>query len=140
MPVRLADPAIQQFLSTKDVVILSTIQRDGAPLAMPMWFLADPTWLYMISVANTQKVHNVRRDPRVCVVAESGTRGIEIRGVTMQGSATFLERPEEYQPIVARLLRKYDPHLATLWRGTSMPPDRVLFRIVPEAVHSWGLE
>jgi nitroimidazol reductase NimA-like FMN-containing flavoprotein (pyridoxamine 5'-phosphate oxidase superfamily) len=140
MPVRLADPAIQQFLSTKDVVILSTLQKDGAPLAMPMWFLADPTYLYMISVANTQKVRNVRRDPRVCVVAESGTRGVEIRGVTMQGSVAFLEHPEEYQPIVALLLRKYDPHLAILWRGTRMPPDRVLFRIVPETVHSWGLE
>jgi PPOX class probable F420-dependent enzyme len=140
MPVHLADPAIQQFLSTKDVVILSTIQKDGAPLAMPMWFLADPTCLYMISVANTQKVRNMRRDPRVCVVAESGTRGAEIRGVTMQGRIEFLERPEAYQPIIARLLRKYDPHLVTLWRGTSMPPDRVMFRIVPEAVHIWGLE
>ena len=140
MPGRLADPAIQQFLSTKDVVILSTIQKDGAPLAMPMWFLADPTCLYMISVANTQKVRNVRRDPRVCVVAESGMRGVEIRGVTMQGRVEFLERPEAYQPIIARLLRKYDPHLVTLWRGTSMPPDRVMFCIVPEAVHSWGLE
>jgi PPOX class probable F420-dependent enzyme len=140
MPVRLADPAIQQFLSTKDVVILSTIQKDGAPLAMPMWFLADPTCLYMISVTNTQKVRNVRRDPRVCVVAESGARGAEIRGVTLQGRVAFLEHPEEYQPIVALLLRKYDPHLATLWRGTSMPPDRVMLRIVPEAVHSWGLE
>ena len=140
MPVHLADPAIQQFLSTKDVVILSTIQKDGAPLAMPMWFLADPTCLYMISVANTQKVRNVRRDPRVCVVAESGTRGAEIRGITMQGRIEFLERHEEYQPIVALLLRKYDPHLVTLWRGASMPPDRVMFRIVPEAVHIWGLE
>ena len=140
MPVRLADPVIQQFLRTKDVVILSTIQKDGAPLAMPMWFLADSVCLYMISVANTQKVRNMCRDSRVCVVAESGTRGAEIRGVTIQGRSAFLERPEEYQPVVAQLLQKYDPHLATLWRRTSMPPDRVMVRIVPEAVHSWGLE
>ncbi len=139
MPVSLADPAIQQFLSNKDVVSLSTLQKDGAPLAMPMWFLADPTCLYMISVANTQKVRNMRRDPRVCVVAESGTPGAEIRGVTIQGHVEFLEHPAKYQPIIARQLRKYDPHLATLWRGTTMPPDRVVLRIVPEAVHSWGL-
>lgn len=140
MSVSLTDPAIQQFLSNKDVVILSTLQKDGAPLAMPMWFLVDPTCLYMLSVANTQKVRNMRRDPRVCVVAESGTRGAEIRGVTIQGRVEFLEHPAEYQPIVARQLRKYDPHLATLWGGTTMPPDRVVWRIVPEAVHSWGLE
>ncbi len=140
MAVSLADPAIQQFFSDKDVVILTTLQKNGAPLAMPMWFLADPTCLYMISVANTQKVRNLRRDPRVCVVAESGTRGVEIRGVTIQGHVEFLEQPEEYQPVVTRQLQKYAPHLATLWKGTTMPPDRVVWRVIPDAVHSWGLE
>jgi PPOX class probable F420-dependent enzyme len=139
MPTSLADPAVQQFLSTKEVVILSTLQPDGAPLAMPMWFLADPACLYMISVADTQKVRNMRRDPRVCVVAESGTRGAEIRGVTIRGHVEFVEQPADYQPIVARQLRKYDPHLAALWQGTTMPPNRVVLRIVPQAVHSWGL-
>jgi len=95
MSVSLSDPAIQQFLSNKDVVMLTTLQKNGAPLAMPMWFLADPTCLYMISVTNTQKVCNLRRDPRVCAVAESGTRGAEIRGVTIQGRVEFLEQPEE---------------------------------------------
>lgn len=56
MPMSLADPAMQQFLSHKDVVILSTLQKDGAPLAMPMWFLAVPTCLSMLSVTNPQKV------------------------------------------------------------------------------------
>ena len=139
MPASLAEPAIQQFLRDKDVVILATLQKNGAPLAMPMWFLADPTYLYMISVANTQKVRNLRRDPRVCVVAESGTRGAEIRGVTIQGRVEFLEHPEEYQPVVTWQLQKYAPHLAALWKGTTMPPDRVVWRIIPEAVHSWGL-
>jgi PPOX class probable F420-dependent enzyme len=139
MPSRLADPAIQQFLSSKEVVILSTLQKDGAPLAMPMWFLSDATSLYMVSVADTQKVRNLRRDSRVCVVAESGTRGAEIRGVTIQGQVEFLERPEDYQPVVARQLQKYHPNLAALWGGTTMPPNRVVWRIVPHAVHSWGL-
>lgn len=135
----LADPAIQRFLSTKEVVILATLQANGAPLAMPMWFLADPTCLYMISVAQTQKIHNLRRDPRVCVVAEQGTRGAAIGGVTIQGHVVFLERPADSQPVVERLLHKYAPDLERLWGGTTMPPNRVVLRIVPEAVHSWGL-
>jgi hypothetical protein len=40
---------------------------------------------------------------------------------------------------VERLLQKYDPDLAQLWGGRAMPPNRVLFRIVPEKVRSWGL-
>ena len=71
MTATLADPAIQRFLATRDVAVLATVQADGAPLAMPMWFLHDPAALTMISVEGTQKVRNLRRDARVCVVAEA---------------------------------------------------------------------
>ncbi len=76
----LDDARIQQFLAGKEVAVLATVQPDGAPLAMPMWFLHDPTSLTMISVDGLQKVKNLRRDPRVCVVAEAadaaGIRGV----------------------------------------------------------------
>jgi PPOX class probable F420-dependent enzyme len=139
MPERLADASIQGFLATKEVVVLSTVQRSGAPLAMPMWFLHTPEALYMISVEGLQKVRNLRRDPRICVVAEAGNRGAAIRGVAIQGRVEFVEDPEQRRPIVARLLQKYDPDLARLWGGRVIPPNRVLFRIVPEKVRSWGL-
>ena len=139
MPARLADSAIQHFLHSKDIALLATLQRDGAPLAMPMWFVADIDSLYMVSVADTQKVRNLRRDGRVCVVLESGTRGAEICGVSMQGHVVFLEQAHAYQPVVDHLLRKYAPHLAALWGGTTMPTNRVVFQILPDKVHSWGL-
>jgi PPOX class probable F420-dependent enzyme len=135
----LADARIQKFLATKEVVVLSTVQRSGAPLAMPMWFLHTPQALYMISVDGLQKVRNLRRDPRVCVVAESGNRGAAIRGVVIQGHIEFVQEPEQRLRIVERLLQKYDPDLARLWGGRAVPPDRVLFRIEPERVRSWGL-
>jgi PPOX class probable F420-dependent enzyme len=139
MREQLIDDRIQSFLATKEVVVLSTVQRSGAPLAMPMWFLHMPETLYMISVDGLQKVRNLRRDPRVCVVAESGDRGTAIRGVVIQGHVEFVKEPEQQRPVVEHLLRKYDPDLARLWGGRAMPANRVLFRIVPEKVRSWGL-
>lgn len=139
MPTSFADPAVQQFLHSKEVVILSTVQKDGSPLSMPMWFVSDEKFLYMLSVDGLQKVRNLRRDNRVCVVAESGTRGPAVRGVIIQGYVEFLEQPEEYQPVVERALQKYEPDLARLWGGRTKPPNRVVFRIVPQKVRSWGL-
>ena len=135
----LDEPGFQRFLATKEVVVLATLQRDGAPLAMPMWFLHDPRGLTMISVADTQKVRNLRRDPRVCVVAESVSPDGAIRGVTVQGRAELLEDGPERRALVERLLAKYDPRLERIWRGRQMPADRVLFRIVPSHVKTWGL-
>ena len=131
--------AIQRFLASKEVVVLATLQRDGAPLAMPMWFLHDPGALTMISVEGTHKVRNLRRDPRVSVVAETVSESGAISGVTVQGRAEFLADSPERRGLIARFHAKYDPRLERLWGGSAMPPDRVMFRIVPLRVRSWGL-
>jgi PPOX class probable F420-dependent enzyme len=131
--------SIQRFLDGKHIALLTTVQQDGAPLAMPMWFLHDRATLTMISVDNLQKVRNLRRDPRVCVVAEAANAiGGEGRGVTVHGRAEFLADGPERRALVDRFHAKY-PGLQGLWGGRTMPPDRVMFRVVPGRVRSWGL-
>jgi PPOX class probable F420-dependent enzyme len=130
---------VQAFLATKHIAVLATVQPTGAPLAMAMWFLHDPATLTMISVDNLQKVRNLRRDPRVCVVAEaSDAMGSKGRGVAVQGRAEFLPDGPERRALVDRFHSKY-PELQHHWKGRAMPPNRVMFRIVPTHVLSWGL-
>jgi PPOX class probable F420-dependent enzyme len=136
----LGEAPIQRFLAGRGVVLLATVQADGAPLAMPMWFLHDPASLTMISVDGTQKVRNLRRDPRVCVVAEGGSDPGDVRGVAVDGRAEFLADGPERRALAGRFLEKYHPHLERRWGGRAMPADRVMFRIVPSRVRSWGLE
>jgi PPOX class probable F420-dependent enzyme len=135
----LEEPRVQEFLAGREVVVLAMVRADGSPLAMPMWFVHDPTAVTMVSVADTQKVHNLRRDPRVCVVAESGSGG-EVRGVSVHGRAQFLSESLGRLALVERLLEKYQPHLERRWGGRAMPSDRVMFSIVPSRVISWGLD
>ena len=134
----LADAAVQRFLATRHVAVLATIGAEGAPLAMPMWFLHDAAALTMISVEGTQKVRNLRRDARVCVVAEAGGGGEDIRGVTVLGRAEFLADGPERRTLIERFHGKY-PRLERLWSGRAMPPNRVMFRIAPARVKTWGL-
>jgi len=133
----LDDTRIQKFLATREVAVLATVQADGAPLAMPMWFLHAPDTLTMISVADTQKVRNLRRDPRVSVVAEAVVSG-EVRGVTLQGLVEFLSDGPERRALIERFHEKYRG-LERLWAGKAMPANRVMFTIVPSRVRSWGL-
>jgi len=134
----LADAAVQGFLATKEIALLATVREDGSPLAMPMWFLHNAAALTMISEAGTRKVRNLHRDPRVCVVAEAGGGGADIRGVTVFGRALFLDDGPERRALVERFHAKY-PRLAGLWGGRAMPANRVMFTIAPERVKSWGL-
>src|SRR6266446_4553052 len=134
----LDEARIQGFLATKEVAVLATVQADGAPLAIPMWFLHAPAALTMISVADTQKVRNLRRDARVSVVAEAVVGSGEVRGVTLQGRAEFLSDGPERRALIERFHEKYRG-LERLWDGKSMPANRVMFKIVPSRVRSWGL-
>ena len=130
----LDDARIQKFLAGKQTVVLATVQPDGSPLATAMWLLHDPAALTMISEANTQKVRNLRRDPRVSVVADATD---PICGVALQGRAQFLPDGAERRALIERFHAKY-ADLKTFWHGRAMPADRVMFRIVPERVRLWG--
>ena len=138
MPRRFGDEDIQRFLATKEVVVLSTVQPDGSPLAMPIWFWHDREALTMITETATQKVRNLRRDPRVCVVAESGTR-TDARAVMIGGRAEFVADTPARRALVRALLDKYQPNLGRRWGGDAMPPDRAMFRIVPSWVRTYGM-
>ena len=135
-----ADPRVQQYLVGKEIVVLGTINSDGSPLVTAMWFLHDPAALTLISVDNLQKVRNLRRDPRLHIVAESGTRGAAIKGVAVRGRAEFLGDSPERRDLATRILDKYHPHLAEYWGGRAMPANRVMFRVVPQQVRTWGLD
>jgi PPOX class probable F420-dependent enzyme len=138
-PQRLADPAIQTYLATREVVVLAAIGADGAPWATPMWFVHTPDALFMISVDGLPKVRSLGRDPRVAVAAETTTADGAIRGVTIRGRAEFLPDSDERRRLVDGFLEKYRPRLERLWKSRVMPRDRVMFRIAPERVRSWGL-
>ena len=132
----LDDSRVQKFLASKQTVVLATLLPDGGPLATAMWVLNDPASLTMISEANTQKVRNLRRDPRVSVVADATD---PIRGVALQGRAQFLDDGPERRALIDRFHAKY-PGLVTFWKGRAMPADRVMFRITPARVRAWGFE
>ena len=136
---RLDQADIQKFLASRYIAVLATVQPDGSPLAMPMWFLPDPSVITMLSVDNLQKVKNLRRDPRACVTVEtSAASGSEGRGVIVAGRAEFLPDGGERRALVERFHARY-PELRKHWGALPMPATRVMFRIVPHRVGSWGL-
>ena len=135
---RLADDHIQRYLGTKEVVVLATLGSDGAPHGMAMWFLHTPDAILMLTVADLQKVRDLRRDPRVAVVAESVVDGGP-RGVSVRGRAQILDHSPERRAFVEAFLSRYHPRLERLWGARAMPSNRIMFKIAPSHVRSWGL-
>ena len=127
---------VQQAMDGPVTAVLATINADGSPLATPMWFVHDADSVGMVSVDGLQKVRNLRRDPRVCFVVETAAGSPQC--IIVQGTVEFLDSDADRATLGAAFVAKYGESIEQRWGGSSVPADRVLFRIHPSRVKLWG--
>lgn len=142
--IRMSDQEIDAFLAGHKTLILTSNGAGGFPHPMPMWYVREPDGtIRMTTYATSQKVLNLRRDPRVSVLAESGTEYQELRGVVFYGRAELIDDTEQ---VIDTLLaaagnpaRGADAEQQKAIREgmRKNASKRVLIRVKPERVVSW---
>ena len=84
---------VDAYIQSKLTVVINSIGKDGVPHPAPMWFaVEDDGTLVMTTFTKSQKILNLKRDPRVTLLLEDGTVYAELLGVIMYGTA---ERTDE---------------------------------------------
>src|SRR5215831_13236472 len=79
------------FFRERKKAALATIDKDGFPHVVAMNYFARDGAFYMTSYAKAQKVVNIRRNPKVALMVESGDTYAELRGVMIRGRCEILE-------------------------------------------------
>ncbi len=138
----MAEDEIRAFLDSARTMILTTIGPDGVPDPVAMWFVMRDGDIWMRTYAKSQKVANVRRDPRVAILVETGDRYAELKGVQISGRLELNEDIDTICDIAAALLVKYeglDPQYVDATREAYRPTatKQVAMRLVPERTVSW---
>jgi len=138
--IRMTEGEIVALLDECKSLQVATLDKDGAPHLTTVWFAyRDGTYLFE-TYGKSQKVVNLRRDPRVSVLAEQGTEYSELRGVSVQGRAEIVDAGEPLQRlmevIVARNHRGLDPGDVTKI-AASMAEKRVVVIVRPDKIISW---
>ena len=87
------------FLREPHKAALATLDKDGFPHVVAMSFLAKDGAIYMTSYAKAQKVLKVRRDRRVGVMIETGSRYSEFRAVMIRGHCEVIEDAAPWAPV-----------------------------------------
>ena len=67
-----------EFLSEPRTLIVTSIDRHGYPHVAPMWYDLEDGKIVFRSFTKSQKIVNLRRNPRIGVLIEAGLR---LRGV-----------------------------------------------------------
>ena len=127
------------YLASAKTIILSTIDGQGYPHSIAMWFSVIDGLVHMTTFRKSQKVVNVRRNPKVSLLVESGTRYVELRGLLIRGTAEIVDDTEVCLDILTDIQSRYEghnvPELREILRAQAI--KRVALRIHPERVASW---
>src|SRR5271155_3465040 len=85
MGIRLTPDEAWEAVGAAHTGILTTLRRDGMPIALPVWFVVEDRTVAMMTPAGTKKIARVRHDPRASFLVESGERWVELRAVHLTG-------------------------------------------------------
>lgn len=90
--IQLTDPEIKDFLQSSRTIILVSNGKNGFPHPMPMWYLQDKEGrILMTTFRKSQKILNLKRDPRVALLVESGDVYTELKSVLIQAEAEIID-------------------------------------------------
>jgi PPOX class probable F420-dependent enzyme len=74
------------YLRSQRTCRVATVGPDG-PHATPLWFGWDGTYLWLYSITRSRRWADLRADPRISVVVDSGDDYFELQGVEITGTA-----------------------------------------------------
>ena len=128
------------FLDVGRDLQVASINADGTPHLVTMWYVRDGDELCFWTYAKSQKVVNVRRDPRVTVLVATGDVYEELRGVSVNGTATVVDDLDAVLAFGEQVYEKYwgpiDNDLVREGVHT-MGVKRVVIRVAPVKITSW---
>lgn len=138
--VRMSDEEIAAFLDAAQSLQVATIGPDGAPHLTTVWFSVEDGEILFETYGKSQKVVNLKRDPRIAVLAEDGTTYDTLRGVSINGTARVIEDNPERTALMRVLLDHHfpgqsDEQLDAM--AAKMAEKRVIVAVKPEKVMSW---
>ncbi len=102
--INMSDQEINDYLRAARTMILVSNGKDGYPHPMPMWFaIDDDNNIYMSTFRKSQKISNLRRDPRVSLLIESGDQYQELKSVVIYTEVEFLEDLDAVKDVMFRV-------------------------------------
>ncbi|HEX8732727.1 MAG TPA: TIGR03618 family F420-dependent PPOX class oxidoreductase [Ktedonobacterales bacterium] len=140
--IRMTDHEIAAFLAQGRTLAVATNTLDGPPHLVAMWYTLIDGRIVFWTYRKSQKAVNLRRDPRLTCMLESGATYGELRGVQIQGRATLVEDAEAVRAIGEAIYRRNasaDGELtpAHLQIIAAQAPKRIVVIVEPTRVTSW---
>jgi PPOX class probable F420-dependent enzyme len=128
---------VAALLAESRKVQLATINRDGTPHLVTMYYVLIDEQITFWTYRSSQKARNLARDPRVTCLVETGEQYFDLRGVQVQGTVQCIDDPAAVREIGRRIaavmadapagaLQDYVELAARKRLGYTVSPQRII--------------
>lgn len=105
--IRMSDAEVEDFLSGRHTMNVASFNHDGTIHLVAMWYAVvdgDPVfWTF----GKSQKIRNLRRDPRTTLLVETGDEYAQLMGVEMVGQAEVITARDDIMAIGEAVYVRY---------------------------------
>jgi PPOX class probable F420-dependent enzyme len=136
----MSEEEIRAFLEEQRTLQVATIDHDGWPHLVAMWYVVVNDQVVFWTYAKSQKAVNLRRDARLTCLIETGVRYDELRGVQIKGRAILSDDRETLQRIGELIVERYYGPLDDATRrkmAEAQGAKRVVVFVEPVDITSW---
>ncbi len=130
---------LDAFLTTQRTCRVATVSAEGAPHVSALWYLWDGSALWLYSVVRSKRWTQLRRDPRVAIVIDTGEEYESLRGVELSGAVEFVGEAPRTGELCAELDAVETLFARKNFGLDAMPHDgrHAWVRLRPDKIVSW---
>ena len=99
---------VEAFLAERRNMTMCSISPDGSIHAVAMWYGFLDGCITVETKTKSQKVQNLRRDPRLTLLFEDGDYYEELRGVELVGKAEIVDDPDKLWELGISVYERYN--------------------------------
>jgi PPOX class probable F420-dependent enzyme len=137
--IQMTDDEIAEFLRGKHTMSLASINADGSIHLVAMWYGFLEGEIAFETKAKSQKVANLRRNPNITCMVETGDTYNELKGVQIVGRAEIFEERDRLLEMGRSVFERHvGPYTDEMLPALEMMLNkRVGIKVHHERVASW---
>jgi PPOX class probable F420-dependent enzyme len=137
--IEMSHDEVVEFLEQQRVVNIATVGPTGMPHVVAMWYALVDGAIWFETKAKSQKIQNLRRDPRISCLVEAGHTYDTLRGVELEGTAEIVDDAERLWDVGVSVWERYNGPYSEEVRPLveMMLTKRVAVRVQVDRMRTW---
>ncbi|MFH1327334.1 MAG: pyridoxamine 5'-phosphate oxidase family protein [Candidatus Bathyarchaeota archaeon] len=137
MSLKMDEKTVEDFLLNGRILRMASVNKDGSPHIVPVWYLYENGKFYFTTNVNHVKVKNIKNMNKVAFTIDVGKGYSDLKGVIVHGIAKVTLEPEFFTDKFNKIISKYVGDLNHRVAKELLTMDNCVIEITPYKKISW---